>query len=57
MDMTAWVKAGTREEIGVITDFVDADLTNYFKRVTSEYGELELLPLVYMRNVAHNCYS
>ena len=23
-DMTAWVKAGTREEVGIITDFVDA---------------------------------
>lgn len=22
-DMTAWVKRGTREEVGVITDFVD----------------------------------
>lgn len=22
-DMTAWVKKGTREEVGVITDFVD----------------------------------
>jgi hypothetical protein len=23
MDMTAWVKAGTKEEVGVITDFTD----------------------------------
>lgn len=23
-DMTAWVKAGTREEVGIITDFTDA---------------------------------
>lgn len=22
-DMTAWVKAGTREEVGVITDYTD----------------------------------
>ena len=22
-DMTAWVKAGSREEVGIITDFVD----------------------------------
>jgi len=28
-DMTAWVKRGTREEVGVITDFVDASLTKF----------------------------
>lgn len=22
-DMTAWVKAGTREEVGIVVDFVD----------------------------------
>jgi hypothetical protein len=24
-DMTAWVKRGTREEVGIITDFVDPE--------------------------------
>ena len=24
-DMTAWVKEGTREEVGIITDFVDPE--------------------------------
>jgi hypothetical protein len=24
-DMTAWVKSGTREEVGVITDFTDSE--------------------------------
>jgi hypothetical protein len=26
MDMTAWVKSGTREEVGIITDYVDPRL-------------------------------
>jgi hypothetical protein len=27
MDMTAWVREGTREEVGVITDFTDSRFT------------------------------
>jgi len=36
-DMTAWVKAGTREEVGIITDFVDEDLTNFNKLLVEGY--------------------
>ncbi|KAJ8523501.1 hypothetical protein ONZ45_g16 [Pleurotus djamor] len=36
-DMTAWVKRGTREEVGVITDFVDPSLTNFNKQLVETY--------------------
>ncbi|KAF9218621.1 Zn-dependent exopeptidase [Gyrodon lividus] len=36
-DMTAWVKRGTREEIGVIVDFVDDTLTKYNKQLIDAY--------------------
>jgi leucyl aminopeptidase len=39
-DMTAWVKAGTREEIGVITDFVDAGVTDYVKTLIDTYIDI-----------------
>tara|TARA_R110002003_G_scaffold70_18_gene6484 strand:+ start:21444 stop:22202 length:759 start_codon:yes stop_codon:yes gene_type:complete len=32
-DMTGYVKPGTRESVGVITDYVDAGLTNFIKKV------------------------
>ena len=36
-DMTAWVKRGTREEVGVITDFTDSRLTQFNKGLIEEY--------------------
>ncbi|KAI9001189.1 peptidase [Trametes punicea] len=39
-DMTAWVKRGTREEIGVITDFVDPDLTEFNKKLIEVYLDI-----------------
>ncbi|TEB35495.1 peptidase [Coprinellus micaceus] len=36
-DMTAWVKRGTREEVGIITDFVDPDLTTFNKELVDKY--------------------
>ncbi|KIJ59236.1 hypothetical protein HYDPIDRAFT_162704 [Hydnomerulius pinastri MD-312] len=36
-DMTAWVKQGTREEIGVIVDYVDNTLTDYNKQLIDAY--------------------
>ncbi|KAF6762881.1 peptidase [Ephemerocybe angulata] len=36
-DMTAWVKRGTREEVGIITDFVDPDLTKFNKDLVEKY--------------------
>ncbi|THH33775.1 hypothetical protein EUX98_g418 [Antrodiella citrinella] len=39
-DMTAWVKQGTREEVGVITDFVDPSLTEFNKKLVDEYLDI-----------------
>jgi len=36
-DMTAWVKRGTREEVGVITDFTNEKLTQFNKGLVEEY--------------------
>jgi len=36
-DMTAWVKRGTREEVGIITDFVSPDVTDFVKKLVDEY--------------------
>ncbi|KAF5022846.1 hypothetical protein F66182_5079 [Fusarium sp. NRRL 66182] len=39
-DMTGYFKPGTREEIGIVTDFVDASLTAFLKRVIAAYSTL-----------------
>ncbi|KAF9452038.1 peptidase [Macrolepiota fuliginosa MF-IS2] len=39
-DMTAWVKAGTREEVGIITDYVDKDLTKFNKNLVETYLDI-----------------
>ncbi|KAK0498466.1 peptidase [Armillaria luteobubalina] len=39
-DMTAWVKRGTREEVGIITDFVDAELTEFNKALVETYLDI-----------------
>ncbi|KAF1939439.1 Zn-dependent exopeptidase [Clathrospora elynae] len=36
-DMTGFVKPGTKESVGVITDFVDAGLTAFIKKVITAY--------------------
>ncbi|KJA30105.1 hypothetical protein HYPSUDRAFT_210903 [Hypholoma sublateritium FD-334 SS-4] len=36
-DMTAWVKRGTREEVGIISDFTDEDLTAFNKALVDLY--------------------
>jgi hypothetical protein len=38
--MTAWVKKGTREEVGIITDFVDPEyvISTFSRRVTASTG-------------------
>ncbi|KAH7344884.1 hypothetical protein B0J17DRAFT_637360 [Rhizoctonia solani] len=36
-DMTAWVQRGSREEVGIITDFVDPDLTAYVTKLVETY--------------------
>ncbi|ODN73212.1 hypothetical protein L202_07771 [Cryptococcus amylolentus CBS 6039] len=37
MDMTAWVKEGTEERVGVVQDFVDPGLTEFVEGLISEY--------------------
>ncbi|OWZ36045.1 hypothetical protein LQV05_006244 [Cryptococcus neoformans] len=37
MDMTAWVKAGTKERVGIIQDFVDPALTEFVESLVEEY--------------------
>ncbi|EAS29904.3 leucine aminopeptidase 2 [Coccidioides immitis RS] len=39
-DMTGYVREGTREEFGIITDNVDAELTDFARNVVSEYSDL-----------------
>ncbi|KAI0723391.1 peptidase [Earliella scabrosa] len=39
-DMTAWVKRGTREQVGVITDFTDSDLTEFNKNLVDLYLDI-----------------
>ncbi|KAG9219152.1 hypothetical protein CCMSSC00406_0001562 [Pleurotus cornucopiae] len=39
-DMTAWVKRGTREEVGVISDFVDPSLTAFNKQLVEKYLDI-----------------
>jgi leucyl aminopeptidase len=39
-DMTAWVKSGVREEVGIITDFVDEDLTEFNKKLVDMYLDI-----------------
>lgn len=39
MDMTAWVKKGTKEVVGVITDYVDEGLSGFMTEVVGAYRE------------------
>ncbi|KAH6915257.1 peptidase [Coprinopsis sp. MPI-PUGE-AT-0042] len=39
-DMTAWVKRGTREEVGIITDFVDSSLTKFNMDLVDTYLDI-----------------
>jgi Zn-dependent M28 family amino/carboxypeptidase len=41
MDMTAWVKKGTEERVGIIQDFVDPTLTSFIEELIAEYREFE----------------
>jgi len=38
--MTAWVKRGTQEEVGIITDFVDAGLTKFNTELVDAYLDI-----------------
>jgi len=39
-DMTAWVKRGTKEEVGIITDFTDASLTEFNMQLVEMYLDI-----------------
>ncbi|KAN0132113.1 hypothetical protein V8E53_010150 [Lactarius tabidus] len=39
-DMTAWVKSGTREEVGIIVDFVDKEITQVNKQLVEAYLDI-----------------
>ena len=39
MDMTAYVKAGTEESVGIIQDFVDPDLTLFMEDLVKMYRQ------------------
>ncbi|PCH41436.1 Zn-dependent exopeptidase [Wolfiporia cocos MD-104 SS10] len=39
-DMTAWVKKGTREEVGIIVDFTDPELTDLNKQLVEKYLDI-----------------
>ncbi|KZP30643.1 peptidase [Athelia psychrophila] len=39
-DMTAWVKSGTREEVGIIVDFVNPELTEFNKKLVDTYLDI-----------------
>ncbi|KAF5388210.1 hypothetical protein D9615_000223 [Tricholomella constricta] len=39
-DMTAWVKRGTREEVGIITDYTDAGVTKFNKALVDLYLDI-----------------
>ncbi|KAI0729965.1 peptidase [Fomitopsis betulina] len=39
-DMTAWIKNGTREEVGISTEFVDANLTEFNKQLVDLYLDI-----------------
>ena len=40
MDMTAYVKPGTQERIGIVNDFVSPELTSYIKGLIDEYNTI-----------------
>ncbi|EGO22330.1 hypothetical protein SERLADRAFT_440355 [Serpula lacrymans var. lacrymans S7.9] len=39
-DMTAWIKKGTREELGVITDYTNPALTEFNKQLVEKYLDI-----------------
>ncbi|KAH8979204.1 peptidase [Lactarius akahatsu] len=39
-DMTAWVKNNTKEEVGIIVDYVDSEVTELNKQLVDEYLDI-----------------
>ncbi|GAA5920622.1 hypothetical protein JCM1841_001481 [Sporobolomyces salmonicolor] len=44
MDMTAWVKEGTKPTVGLIQDYVSAEFTDYLGSIINEYSEIGFTP-------------
>ncbi|GAA5918121.1 hypothetical protein JCM5296_005235, partial [Sporobolomyces johnsonii] len=44
MDMTAWVKQGTKPTVGLIQDYVSAEFTDYLGTIINEYSEIGFTP-------------
>ncbi|KAL7418452.1 hypothetical protein Q5752_006910 [Cryptotrichosporon argae] len=40
MDMTAWVKQGTKESVGIIQDYVDGGLTEFLEELVGKYLDI-----------------
>jgi len=40
LDMTGWVKAGTTEVIGIITDYTDPELTTFVRQLATTYTDI-----------------
>ncbi|KIJ55747.1 hypothetical protein M422DRAFT_24273 [Sphaerobolus stellatus SS14] len=45
-DMTAWVKKGTREEIGIVTDLTSPTLSQYLRDVVDAYLDIPHVDIV-----------
>ncbi|CEQ39560.1 SPOSA6832_01081 [Sporobolomyces salmonicolor] len=59
MDMTAWVKEGTKPTVGLIQDYVSAEFTDYLGSIINEYSEIGFTPTTcgYACNSNHNIHS
>ncbi|THH31073.1 hypothetical protein EUX98_g3111 [Antrodiella citrinella] len=57
LDMTAWVKNGTREEIGVFTDAVDPSLTEFNKKLVDAYVDLPWVETTYPGRACSDHFS
>jgi len=56
MDMTAWVKKGTTESVGIIQDFVDPDLTDFIVKLVEQYRELSQACSNQLADEVSSCY-
>lgn len=57
MDMTAWVKAGTEESVGIIQDFVDPTLTSFIEEAIAEYRESAAMTRRYVQLILDQSIS
>lgn len=43
LDMTAFVKPGTEERIGIIQDYVDPELTSFLEKLAKEHADIPVV--------------